>query len=93
MTPADVVQCPSSGKRALDVAARLADVGPLHLPGVALLVRLHQEQVPASELLDLQPDLTKAMEALGDHLEAVKDVVRRCRELPPIPSRTLPPGF
>ena len=76
-----------------ELAARLARVGPLHLAGVALLMRLHQQDVPASELLDLQPDLTDALEELGDHVDAAKSVVRRCLNLPPVPSRTVPPGF
>jgi len=95
MTPADVVQCPYNivDKGALDVAARLARVGPLRLASVALVMRIHREGLTAAELVDLGADLTEAEEELSDHMDAVKTVVRRCVNLPPVPSRTLPPGF
>jgi uncharacterized coiled-coil protein SlyX len=79
---------------ARDVTRRLAALEPLELDAIALLIELEARDEITSETIDeLQPRIQEATAALGDHIDAVREVVKRCQKLQPIPSRRIPPCF
>jgi hypothetical protein len=50
-------------------------------------------QLNATSLGLLHDDIEKAIDAMDRYVEDAKGMVRRCSQLPAIPSASVPPGF
>ncbi len=79
---------------ASEVLRRLQGLGPAPVvEAVTLALRLKQAPPDEAELVELQPRLEAALDALHKQVKGTEGLRKRCESLRATPARRTPPGF
>ncbi len=79
---------------ASELARRLAQTPPADVPAVRLFVEMRSGGgLDVTQLLARREEIEAAADRLEEQVAAAQEIVERCGQIQPIPSRRVPPGI